>query len=135
MLHLKLYHLHPIVVHFPIALLLTGFFMAVAQKSSSNCLLYVGTVAAMFAIGLGLLAEQTAPHVPAAWEELYNHKRLGIATGIFFLGLSIWKFRFKDFYPKAFLGFWLVGCGLLMVTGYFGGHLVFEYGMGVNLRF
>ena len=106
--------------------------MAVAQKSSSTYLLYVGTVAAMFAIGLGLLAEETAPHVPAAWEELYDHKRLGIATGIFFLWLSIWKFRFKDFYPKAFLGFWLVGCGLLMITGHFGGHLVFEYGVGVR---
>ena len=71
----KLYLLHPAVVHFPIALLIVGFAGALAgffserwvrRADAVSWLLWLGTASAWVAMGLGLLAARTAPHVPPA---------------------------------------------------------------------
>jgi len=69
--------LHPAAVHFPIALLSLGWVFAAAAElrgakspwaePAARWTLWLGTLSAWAALGLGLLAEETAPHVPAAW--------------------------------------------------------------------
>ena len=138
---MKLYLLHPIAVHFPIVLLLTSLFFKAGHlifkkeewDKTSTALLFLGTIAAVIAAGLGLLAEETVPHVPDAWEHLYNHKLLGLTTAGLFVVLSVWKFFFEKFWPKAFFFFWILASGILIATAYFGGELVFHFGVGYNL--
>src|SRR5207244_791749 len=72
---------HPAAVHFPIALLTTGLLMAGLSLfwrqellSHARWMLYLGTLAAWAAFGLGLIAADTVPHVPAAWHVLHDHK-------------------------------------------------------------
>ncbi len=135
---MKFYLLHPISVHFPIALLLIAFLFKIGSllfkkeewDKISIILLFLGTITAVVAMGLGLLAEETVPHVPDAWEVLYNHKRLGLTTGGLFLVLSGWRLFFKDFWPKVFLWGWVLATGVLLTTAYFGGELVFHFGVG-----
>ena len=75
---MEFYLLHPISVHFPIALLMTGFALELSTvklsqpwlSTAATALLFLGTLAAAITLGLGLLAEETVPHVPDAWEVL-----------------------------------------------------------------
>ena len=137
---MKFYLLHPISVHFPIALLLTGLFFKAAQMlfkkegldTASTALLFLGTIAAGGAAGLGLLAEETVPHIPDAWEYLYNHKLLGLVTAGLFSILSLWKLFFGELWPKVFFLVWILASIVLIVTAYFGGELVFQFGVGYN---
>lgn len=144
------YLLHPIAVHFPIAFLILGFVAACAHRlrpgflwmsNAASWLLWIGALAVWAALGLGLLAEKTAPHVPPAWETLADHETLGWWSAGLFTALSIWRVlncrrrrvtgdsRWID---RAFLLMWLISLGVLISTAFHGGELVFTHGMGVK---
>lgn len=133
-----LYLLHPVAVHFPIALLCAGWVVGVrgrrqeAAASAASWMLWAGTVSAWAALALGLLAAKTAPHVPPAWETLNLHETLGWWTAGLFTALSLWRWRWGRKAEVYFLAAWLAACGVLLATGYQGGELVFKHGMGVE---
>lgn len=140
--------LHPAAVHFPIAFLLVGWLLAawecainkpVRLTEAVSWLLWLGTVSVWAALGFGLLAEWTAPHVPPAWETLAKHEALAYWAAGLFTALSLW--RLWNWWKKAainrgwkivFLTAWLAAAGVLAVTARLGGELVFTYGMGVR---
>lgn len=132
-----LYLLHPAAVHFPIALLSAGWVAGVlgrrreAAAQAASWLLWGGTVSAWAALGLGLVAAKTAPHVPSAWETLNLHQTLGWWTVGLFTALSLWRWRLGRKAEGYFLAAWLVACGVLLATGFQGGELVFTHAMGV----
>jgi len=143
----QLYHLHPAAVHFPIALLIAGAAAAAARLSrrapawlpdAESSLLWLGTATAWAALGLGLLAEKTAPHVPPAWETLADHETLAWCTVAAFSALSSLRFyavktgRDSGKLRAAQLSLWVLGAGLLIATAMHGGELVFGFGMGVG---
>ncbi|MBI3298942.1 MAG: hypothetical protein HYZ75_12300 [Elusimicrobia bacterium] len=143
---MRLWLLHPIAVHLPVALLLTGFaFHARAlwkgdgewTAPASRWLLWLGTAGAWAALGLGLLAERTAPHVPSAWEVLGEHETLAYWTCGVFSAVSaaaVWSARKGEAGPRwgraALAVLWLAGLGLLVATAEHGGRLVFDHNMG-----
>lgn len=132
-----LYLLHPVAVHFPIALLCAGWVAGVLGRrrdtaaQAASWLLWVGTISAWAALGLGLLAAKTAPHVPSAWETLNLHQTLGWWTVGLFTALSLWRWRLGRKAEVYFLAVWLAAGAVLLATGYQGGELVFKHGMGV----
>lgn len=143
----ELYQLHPAAVHFPIALLFLGAAVAAVRliKSSprwlslaESWLLWLGTLSAWAALGLGLLAENYAPHKPLAWEVLADHKTLAFWTcGVFSVLalLRLWsthRAHQADRWRWLQLGLWLAGIVLLAATGLHGGRLVFDFGMGLT---
>ncbi len=137
----KTFLLHPAFVHFPIALLLTGLAGAWAHAwrkqrawldDAASGLLWLGTASAWVAMGLGLLAEKTAPHVPPAWETLGAHETLAYWTVGLFTALSLWRRFFKDRGPRLFLLAWLAASAVLLATAYHGGELVFTHNMGTS---
>ena len=138
---MKPYLLHPAVVHFPIALLLSGLAAACAFAASkrrawladaASWLLWLGTASAWVAGGLGLLAQKTAPHVPPAWETLADHKTFAFWTIGTFTVLAIWRISFRERWPRAFLLAWFIAAGVLIATAYQGGELVFTHNMGTT---
>lgn len=147
-MELKPYHLHPAAVHFPIALLATGLAVAGLRLRASSSetlaraeswLLELGTVSAWAALGLGLLAERTAPHVPPAWEVLADHKALAWWTVAVFSALAaLRRFAVRTGRDsgrwRAAQGIlWVIGAALLAATARHGGELVYKFGMGVVL--
>ncbi len=144
---LELHLLHPIAVHFPIALLTAGFAAAILEAwrgkpawlaEAASWLLWLGTASAWVAVGLGLLAERTAEHVPLAWEVLAHHEELAYWTAGSFTALSAWRAWLIFGRGKAgrsaralFLAAWAAAVGLLFYTAQHGGELVYTYGMGV----
>lgn len=135
---MKPYLLHAAAVHFPIALLGAGWLACVlerrreALRQTVSSSLWLGTLAAWVALGLGFVAEETAPHVPAAWRTLAAHERLAWATAVSFTALSAWRWRAGRLAPRLFLAAWTAACGLLLATAFEGGELVFEHGVGVE---
>ncbi|HBQ21368.1 MAG: hypothetical protein A2Z91_06570 [Deltaproteobacteria bacterium GWA2_38_16] len=135
---MEFYLLHPISVHFPIALLMTGFALELSTvklsqpwlSTAATALLFLGTLAAAITLGLGLLAEETVPHVPDAWEVLEHHETLGFWTLGVFVFLSLWRYFKKEFLKPYFLPAWFLAIILLMITAYHGGLLVFHFGVG-----
>ena len=132
------YLLHPAVVHFPIALLTVGWATCVLRQrtqwlpNATSWLLWLGTAATWAALGLGLLAESTAPHVPPAWQTLNLHETLAYWTAGSFSALSLWRWRWGAWRPHLFLAVWAFACAVLLATAYQGGELVFTHGMGVT---
>jgi len=135
----KPYLWHPAVVHFPLALLLTGLAAAAADAwdkrrawlaDAVSWLLWLGTASAWLAAAFGFLAKKTAPHVPPAWETLADHQTLGLWTVGLFTALALWRFFRRDRWPRVFLLAWLAAAAVLAHTAYHGGELVFTYNMG-----
>ncbi|MCM2305797.1 MAG: DUF2231 domain-containing protein [Elusimicrobia bacterium] len=146
-MEVKLYHLHPAAVHFPIALLIAGAAAAVLRlrkaapewlSKAESWLLWPGTFSAWATLGLGLLAEKTAPHVPSAWEVLAEHETLAWWTCGVFSALSLLRaFALREGLDEgkaraAQVLLWMIGLGLLVATAMHGGELVFGYGVGVR---
>jgi uncharacterized membrane protein len=129
-------------VHFPIALLIAGAAAELAGRlrprtrealtAVASWSLWLGAAAALIAAGLGYLAEQTAPHVPDAWQVMARHELLGYWTAGVFAALALWRWRWPRTARAAFLPLWLLALALLLMTAQKGGQLVFSYGMGVT---
>ena len=135
--------IHPMLVHFPIALLSTGLvFDLVAALSRRTELQNIGwwmmmsgTVTLILGIASGLGAEADVVINPGAQAVLDNHKQFafllaGLVTSTFF-----WRLSCRGALPsrRAWLFWSLYGAGicLLWVVAWFGGLLVYEHGVSV----
>jgi uncharacterized membrane protein len=143
----KLYQLHPAAVHFPIALLAAGTAVAGLRLNrraphwlsfAESWLLWLGTLSAWAALGLGLIAERFAPHKPPAWEVLADHEALAWRTVGIFTVLCVARLwaveRESDSgrWRAAQIFLWLAGFALLASTARHGGALVYDFGMGLT---
>lgn len=136
-----MYLLHPAWVHFPIALLIAGAAVELVSRlrpqgrqalsAVASWSLWLGALAAAIAAGLGYLAEETANHVPDAWQVMARHQLLGYWTAGVFAALALWRWRWPQRWPRLFLAAWLCALALLVLTAKKGGELVYTYGMGV----
>jgi len=142
------YLLHPAWVHFPIAMLSVGLGAALWREArgrpewleeAANWLLWFGAAAAWVGVALGQLAEETAPHVPSAWRTLNTHEALAYWSAGLFSVLSAWRIAMRrGWVPRTkgwrslFVAAWIVAWGVLLVTAFHGGELVFTHGMGVR---
>ncbi len=146
-------NVHPIVVHFPIALFITGLVVDVlghlaereTLKKMGLVLVVLGALGALAAMLTGLSVEETveAGLSEAGEAVLDNHAQLGQLTAYLLLGVAVLRILLATTWVKwpavfgATLAVYLiagvVGLGLLTVTGYRGGQLVYEHGAGVKL--
>jgi uncharacterized membrane protein len=133
------YLFHPMVVHFPIALLTLGLAAAVVALSprspawlrpAVDWVLGLGTLALWVTLGLGLLAEDLAPHVPAAWRVMASHKQHAWITAAAFSSLCLlWAWSKGRWRPWLTL-LWALCCVSLALTAHLGARLVFDFGVG-----
>ena len=134
-------HLHPMLVHFPIALFITSLGFAVGGRlfnhqglKQSAVYLYIAAVLLTPVVvqtglweaqGLDVHHPVFSRHQNFAFVSMY----ISVAS-LFFL----WFIKMK--YPKLFSSiFFLIILGivsLIGITAYYGGRLVFEYGVGID---
>ncbi len=134
--------LHPLIVHFPIALLLTAVFIdlsaLVFKRPGWHRVglwnLTLGTCAAGVAVLTGLQAEDVAKHSFEVWQVLALHKRLGLSTLILGLMGVACRLRRRDRLNRrerlATLVLAAIMTGTLTWGAYLGGRLVYEFGVG-----
>ena len=134
--------LHPIIVHFPIALLITAILFEVLElvlkqdflRKASTWLLGLGFLGGLVATATGVLAEEAAEDSGVPESAIELHESLAFATlGAFALMIAIrWLQRKRNIPHNVLLAVGLIGVALLGLTGYFGGDLVYRYGAGVD---
>ena len=140
-------NIHPLVVHFPIALLAVAVIFdllrLVVRKhiglNWSVLILYgLGTIGLMIAYITGQQATDTVEVAGQAFTVLTSHENWALATTIFFM--IFFGMRFAAYWYQLdlrlsvtvisiLLG--LIGMGLVAITGDRGGELVFRHGVGV----
>jgi len=136
-------NVHPMFVHFPIALWLAALLfeaLAVALGSdewhrTAARILYLGTIAGIVTIFTGLAAEKSIPPGPAMIV-VGIHETLMMITTSVAIGLSFFALAFRRNFTATFRKYLLVGLfvmAILMTLGADrGAQLVYEYGSAVD---
>ncbi|MBI3320877.1 MAG: DUF2231 domain-containing protein [Candidatus Omnitrophica bacterium] len=136
--------IHPMVVHFPIALVLTAVGLDLAAVILRRPTLHrlalwnlgLGTLGAAAAVLTGLQAEDVAKHSFEIWRIMELHKRLGITTLILGLMIVGWRVRARDqMRPRrraVTLAVMLMMASTLGLGAYLGGRMVYEFGVGAR---
>lgn len=137
-------HIHPMLVHFPIALALLGCLLEAydyffrKDKPHKNCgeiILYFATVSAFLAAFAGGLFTPDLKGEPGKLEGIHQLFAtltiiaLSIASASYLL---IYKLPAREeLLRKIGLGFYIMGAILVGVTGFLGGTIVYDYLIGV----
>ena len=139
---MSLSHLHPMLVHFPIALLLWGFIADVASLyfKKEPCLskmgfylLIIGSLSAIAALTSGFLF--TSEMSGAAGQVKETHELfawLTVATSLIALAFRLYIIKKKKEATElkwALLALYGLAAVLVSLTGFYGGTLVYNYMM------
>lgn len=139
-----LLRLHPIAVHFAIALFVVGVLLDVVAIVASKpqyhwpawINLTLGVLAATAAITAGMTAEASVRVSHEVHQTLDTHKLLGFSGFGIILLLCAWRFALRGGFPQraAVLYCVLSVAGLAAIggAGYYGGELVYDHGVGVR---
>lgn len=136
-------NVHPLLVHFPIALLLTSVALDWASirwrgkglEQAAWYTLLLGLAATVLTLITGLLAAQAVPANSPAAATLNIHKVLGIVTLVVFGLQAVCHWRHHGVYSPGdrikHTIVQLIGVALIVTLGWFGGELVYTFGVGV----
>lgn len=135
-------NLHPLIVHFPIALLMTSVALDWTHhlwprfnlERGALITHLLGWVASLFTVATGLLAARSLSVEGPAVSALASHRALGLAVVVVFGLLGVCRLRNPNPSPRLRIVHFLVqiaGLALVAASGYMGGELVFTYGLGV----
>jgi len=137
---------HPGFVHFPLGLLAAAFVFEllglIFRRDSLHDLgrgaLFLGTLAALAAVGTGLAAEGLVKPVPRALGSLLDlHKLLALATAALAVILSMWRISVRKRYHGGVRAAFVAALAALAVavlwTGHVGGRMVYDHGAGVTV--
>lgn len=139
-------HLHPMIVHFPIALLIIGFLsdllgLISKQKFFSTTgfyLLVLGAAGVIAAYLTGNLAGDGVTEFGALGQALETHESAALLTlwlvaaaAVVRIGLVLMK-RYSGILKGVAFGLFLLGVASVARTGYYGGELVYKHAAGVQ---
>jgi uncharacterized membrane protein len=140
-------HLHPMMVHFPLALTLTATVLLLVARVLRNpetaatvaivgtWNLCLGAAAALITLGTGLGAILDLDVSAAARESISTHAKWAIFTTLALLLLAVWRGAGTEQRSRPTWIFLIVltaaTCALI-TTGYRGGQNVYRFGVGVE---
>ncbi len=136
--------IHPITVHFPIALLIVSAALSAvmfarpsaALQEATWVLLWVGTLSAFVSSVTGLIS-----HFPYEETDLHGvievHQFWSFGATALFLAVTVWRWLSRRWRGDAgtqplYLLVVLVGVAALTMSGLTGGDLVYDYGINVR---
>jgi len=133
---------HPMLVHYPIALLSIATLLFIIGKAANkpslikaaHFNLWIGAIISIGTVAAGLYAASTVAHDAASHIQMMNHRNWAIPTAIGFVALAAWSaWRYRKTFNVSwiFVGLMLIGTGALSATGFKGAELVYRHGTGV----
>jgi uncharacterized membrane protein len=137
--------LHPVMVHFAIALFMIAVLLDVTAVVTSRrdfhraawLNLVVAAVAAVAAVASGMTAETGLKPTHAAHQTLDLHKLLAFASLGGILLLFAWRYVLRGQFPQRgvvlYLAVSLASAGAIGGAGYYGGEMVYRHGAGVRM--
>ena len=136
--------LHPILVHFPIGVVLLSFAIELVAAITHHkeisrfgwWIQLAGLLTLAAAVGSGLLAARSESMTPMAGDTFATHEQLAFVTVSCMAVLVLWRAARRGAVPpEAPVGYMLLFAlcvGVLLATGWFGGELVYAHGIGVH---
>ena len=138
-------NLHPIIVHFVIAFLITGPILLllaallppdsklrVSACHAGDWMMGLGLLAMIAAIAAGFQAYYSVAHDGPSHIAMTDHRNWAIVTATSFLAIGLYRLYKRGKAPTmGFLVALFLPVMFLTITGWKGGHLVYRYGLGV----
>ncbi len=139
-------NLHPLAVHFPIALIIVSAFATLGAKLAGDrpianelailgrWTLWAGALAALVAAAAGWQAFNSVDHDDAGHAAMIVHRNWALITTGFVVILALWSvWRARSSRKVSWVDAMalLISVGLVAATGWLGGELVYRHGLGV----
>ena len=137
---------HPVVVHFPIALTIVAFALALLSNllkshrlasywsAASHLALWAAALSAVMAVIFGWLAYNSVNHDDAGHVAMGIHRVWAISTAGLLLLLALWDIK-KHLLTTIFSLYFVILLGVASAsvgaTAWLGGEVVFRHGIGV----
>lgn len=138
-------NIHPILVHFAYALSLSAWAVYIMGRifppgprrdrtqHAGDWMLALGSIAIVAAIAAGFYAYYTVAHDGPSHAAMTTHRNWAVPSGTAVLILAVWRFIERTKAPSAiFLGLLAAATLSLSVTAWWGGNIVYKYGIGVQ---
>ena len=136
-------NIHPLLVHFPIALLssffvvnlITHFVKKDTLVTVASWLLYLGAFSAIFTVLAGFSAAETVAHSESVHDIMEHHEDIGVSILSLSLGLAAWRLRsgvLQGWKNGVFLTLTVLLFGLIIQGADLGGLMVYKYGVAVH---
>jgi uncharacterized membrane protein/ketosteroid isomerase-like protein len=136
---------HPVFVHFTYALVtlsaLSLFLVSLQPrggwrdtlKNAGDWMLAFGALAAIATVAAGFQAFYSVAHDDAAHAAMTTHRNWALPTAAVVLALAVSRYAKRAEKPGILFAALLLGAaGLLTVTAWWGGRLVYRHGLGVE---
>jgi uncharacterized membrane protein len=136
---MRTHEIHPMLVHFPLALMPTAIAAdAVGAMTDNRTLMETGrilmplAVVSMAATGLaGFAAQEEVRAEGEAHDMLVTHRNLNVGLLVMSTALAVLRSR-QDRPGPGYLLAGLAGAALMTYSGYLGGKMVYRHGVGVG---
>ena len=136
-------NIHPLLVHFPIALLSSFFIVNLiahfVKKDTlatvASWLLYLGAFSAIFTVLAGFSAAESVAHSESVHDIMEHHEDVGVSILSLSLGLAAWRLRsgvLQGWKKGVFLTLTVLLFGLIIQGADLGGLMVYKYGVAVH---
>ena len=136
-------NIHPLLVHFPIALLssffvvnlITHFVKKDTLVTVASWLLYLGAFSAIFTVLAGFSAAESVAHSESVHDIMEHHEDVGVSILSLSLGLAAWRLRsgvLQGWKNGVFLTLTVLLFGLIIQGADLGGLMVYKYGVAVH---
>lgn len=138
-------NIHPILVHFAYALSLSALAVYIlgrllpigprrdSTQPAGDWMLALGSIAIVATIAAGFYAYYTVAHDGPSHAAMTTHRNWAVPSGTAVLILAVWRFFKRAKAPSAlFLGLLAAASLSLSVAAWWGGNIVFKYGIGVQ---
>lgn len=137
---------HPLLVHFTVALIIIsallfamGYFGAKNKwqekiVGAAYLNLWLGALITVLTVAAGIYAYNTVGHDTPSHLAMTDHRNWALVTAVVLWILAIWSainYRAGKAVGLLFIVAMLVGAGLVGITGFKGGEVVYRYGLGV----
>ncbi|MEC4880808.1 MAG: DUF2231 domain-containing protein [Scytonema sp. PMC 1070.18] len=138
-------NIHPMFVHFPLALLAVGllfdilgyFFKKESLTHAGWWCFLLGVISAVVTVFTGLQAEETVTVSGEAHEILEQHEHFQISSTVVFVLLLIWRSLTRERTPRLPIIYFTIAVLTLAAISFgahYGGELVYEYGVGTAVQ-
>ena len=138
-------NIHPILVHFTYALSLSALFMYFLGRVlpvgdrrkgadiAADWMLALASIAILGTIAAGFYAYYTVAHDGPSHAAMTTHRNWAVPSGAAIILLAVWRFFARQKAPKVlFLSLLTLAALSLSVTAWWGGNIVYKYGLGVQ---